>query len=86
MYNIPVGVDHLCAGPILSGGKGTCVVSLNRFAKYNILFNIDITIKLTENSHLSLLLMKMGMVILNESASVSKKNSTLIFFRLDQDR
>lgn len=25
MYNIPVGPNHLCAGPILSGGKGTCV-------------------------------------------------------------
>ena len=27
-YNIQVDRDmHLCAGPILSGGKGTCIVS-----------------------------------------------------------
>ena len=23
-YNIPIGDDHLCAGPIVSGGRGTC--------------------------------------------------------------
>ena len=28
-YNIKVDQDmHLCAGPILSGGKGTCIVSI----------------------------------------------------------
>ena len=29
-YNIKVDQDmHLCAGPILSGGKGTCIVSIS---------------------------------------------------------
>ena len=31
-YNIQVNNDtHLCAGPILDGGKGTCVVSFHFF-------------------------------------------------------
>lgn len=25
-YNVPIRDYHLCAGPVLSGGKGTCVV------------------------------------------------------------
>ena len=32
-YNIQVDRDmHLCAGPILSGGKGTCIVSIRLFS------------------------------------------------------
>ena len=29
MHNIVIQNYHLCAGPILQGGKGTCIVSLN---------------------------------------------------------
>ena len=30
-YNIQVDSDmHLCAGPIMAGGKGTCIVSIQR--------------------------------------------------------
>lgn len=28
MFNIPIKDYHLCAGPIVNGGKGTCVVRL----------------------------------------------------------
>ena len=39
-YNIQVDRDmHLCAGPILSGGKGTCIVSKNLQISFFRVFN-----------------------------------------------
>ena len=36
MHNIVIQNYHLCAGPILQGGKGTCIVSLNSVIPKNI--------------------------------------------------
>ena len=36
MHNIVIQNYHLCAGPILQGGKGTCIVSLNLVIPKNL--------------------------------------------------
>ena len=40
IFNIPIEKYHLCAGPVVSGGKGTCVVSINWYDNDLLTFEI----------------------------------------------